>query len=164
MNQIVNNAQGVTAIGKFPKSVQLIVENLADNTEILAKITNKDAVKKFKFEKIYDIYMLHNGKTYTPKGSFTVKIKLDDELLAKRYLGIVYISDDGEAEIIDSKVENGTISFTTNHNSYYAIVSADSPIVNTATQSHTPSNAFIFILLGAVLILAVKKPEKVLKD
>ena len=164
VNQIVNNAQGVTAIGKFPKSVQLIVENLADNTEILAKITNKDAVKKFKFEKIYDIYMLHNGKTYTPKGSFTVKIKLDDELSAKRYLGIVYISDDGEAEIIDSKVENGTISFTTNHNSYYAIVSADSPIVNTATQSHTPSNAFIFILLGAVLILAVKKPEKVLKD
>lgn len=166
VEQIVNNNNNVTVIGKFPDDVQLIVEDLAADikAEIIANITNKDAVAKYKFERIFDIYMLRDGAAYTPNGSFTVKIKLDDELKAKRYLGIVYISDEGEATVIPSKVKDGYITFTTNHNSYYAIVSSDSPIVDTATQPITASSVPAFILLGAVLILITKKMEKVLED
>ena len=104
--------------------------------------------------------MLRNGAVYTPQGSFTVKIKLDDELKAKRYLGIVYISDDGKATTIPSKVTNGYITFTTNHNSYYAIVSADSPIVDTAAQPFAVTVLPVYLLLGAVLIFTGKKLKK----
>lgn len=166
VTQIDNNKNNVSVIGKFPSDVVLIVDDLAADVKanIIAKITNKDAVAKYKFERIFDIYMLRNGVTYTPEGSFTVKIKLDDELKAKRYLGIVYISDDGKATTIPSKVADGYITFTTNHNSYYAIVSSDSPIVDTATQPVTASSIPAFILLGAVLIFVTKKMEKVLED
>ena len=167
VDQLVNNKNNVTIVGKFPADVQLIVEDLAADVKakIIDSIKNKDDVAKYNFEKIFDIYMLRKGVSYTPKGSFTIKIKLDDELLAKRYLGIVYISDDGEATTIPSKVENGYITFKTNHNSYYAIVSSDSPIVNTATSTTMPvSSAPAFILLGAVLIFVTKKMEKVLED
>ncbi len=166
-NQIDNNKNNVSVIGKFPVDIQLIVEDLAADmrANIIAKITNKDAVAKYKFEKIFDIYMLRNGSVYTPEGNFTVKIKLSDELKAKRYLGIVYISDDGKATTIPSKVVDGYITFTTNHNSYYAIVSGDSPIVDTATTSTMPVSSIpAFILLGAVLIFVTKKMEKVLED
>ena len=167
VDQLVNNKNNVTIVGKFPADVQLIVEDLAADVKakIIDSIKNKDDVAKYNFEKIFDIYMLRKGVSYTPKGSFTIKIKLDDELLAKRYLGIVYISDDGEATTIPSKIENGYITFKTNHNSYYAIVSSDSPIVNTATSTTMPvSSAPAFILLGAVLIFVTKKMEKVLED
>ncbi len=167
VDHIVNNVNNVIAEGIFPENVQLIVEDLAADVKakIIDSIKNKDDVAKYNFEKIFDIYMLRKGVSYTPNGSFTIKIKLDDELLAKRYLGIVYISDDGEATTIPSKIENGYITFKTSHNSYYAIVSSDSPIVNTATSTTMPvSSAPAFILLGAVLIFVTKKMEKVLED
>ena len=108
--------------------------------------------------------MLQKGMQYKPDGAFTIKIKLDDELLAKRYLGIVYIADDGTVTMVPSKVKDGFITFTTNHNSYYAIVSSDSPIVNTATTgSIIGNNAFAVIMLGMLLAFVVKKSDSLLK-
>ena len=166
VNQIHNNTNQVTVLGRFPEDVQLIVETLADTAkaEIINKITNKNDLANYNIEKIYDIYMLQKGMQYIPDGTFTVKIKLDDELLAKRYLGIVYIADDGTVTMVPSKVEDGFITFTTNHNSYYAIVSSDSPIVNTATTNPIIGiNAFSVIMLGMLLAFMVKKSDSLLK-
>jgi len=166
VDHIDNTENNVTVIGRFPDDVRLIVEDLAEDLkqEVLDSIQDKDAVAKFTFEKVFDIYMLRNGKHYDYNGSYTVKIKLDDELLNKRYLGVVYIADDGKTTVIPSKVENGYITFKTDHNSYYAIVSSDSPIAPTATQPITTSSAPVFILMGAVLVLMTKKMEKLLED
>lgn len=79
-------------------------------------------------------------------------------------MGIVYISETGKAEMIPSKAENGYITFKTNHNSYYAIVSSERPIVNTATQSNTVGRAGAFILLGAVLLVFTRKAAKANKQ
>ena len=166
VNQIHNNKNEVTVIGKFHEDVQLIVEALAKEAkaEIIQKIKNKNDLTKYSIEKIYDIYMLRQGAVYTPSGSFTIKIKLDDELLAKRYLGIVYIADDGKATIVPSKVENGYITFTTNHNSYYAIVSSDSPIVNTAASSSMiDMSGLLSVMLGMLLLFTTKKSNSLLR-
>lgn len=166
VNQIHNNINQVTVLGRFPEDVQLIVETLTDTAkaEIINKITNKNDLAKYNIEKIYDIYMLQKGMQYKPDGAFTIKIKLDDELLAKRYLGIVYIADDGTVTMVPSKVKDGFITFTTNHNSYYAIVSSDSPIVNTATTgSIIGNNTFAVIMLGMLLAFVVKKSDSLLK-
>ena len=166
INQIVNHTNNVIAQGVFPENVQLMVENMTESAkaEIIASIVNKGEVSKFKFERILDIYMLRDGSVFTPNSSFTIKIKLDEELMAKRYLGIVYISDEGKAEMMPSKTENGYITFKTTHNSYYAIVSSDNPIVNTATQPSAASSAGAFILLGAVLLLFTRKAAKANKQ
>ena len=125
---------------------------------------NKEVVAKYTFEKIFDIYMLRNGETYTPKGNFSVKIKLDDDLAAKRYLGIAYIADNGTVTMVPSKVQNGYITFTTNHNSYYAIVSGDAPIVDTATTSPIIDiNGLSLIMMGMMLAFMIKKSEEVIK-
>lgn len=164
-DRIDNNNNQVIAIGRFHEDVQLIVKDLANDAkvEIVNKIINKEDIAKFKVERIFDIYMLRQGAHYTPNQSFTIKIKLDDELLAKRYLGIVYISDDGKATTVPSKIENGYITFNTNHNSYYAIVSSDSPIVNTAAGSMFGVNALSVVMLGIVLVFTFRKSEKLIK-
>lgn len=166
VDRIDNHANSVIAIGRFPEDVQLIVEDLANDLkkEVLGSLKDKSIINQYTFEKIFDIYMLRNGSVYSHDKEITIKIKLDQKLLNKRYLGIVYISDDGEATTIPSKVENGYITFTTDHNSYYAVVSADAPIVNTASQPFTAATFPAYILLGAVLILITRKLEQVLED
>ena len=166
VTQIINNINNVIAQGVFPENVQLMAEYMTESAkaEIIASIVNKGEMAKFRFERILDIYMLRNGTVFTPNSSFTIKIKLDEELKAKRYLGIVYISETGKAEMIPSKAENGYITFKTNHNSYYAIVSSERPIVNTATQSNTVGRAGAFILLGAVLLVFTRKAAKANKQ
>lgn len=165
VDQLENKDHQVTVYGKFPQNVELIVENLTDSLkqEVLDSLKNKDLLKQYTFEKVFDIYMLKNNAVFTPKGNITVKIKLDEKLMNKRNLGIVYISDDGEITVIPARVKDGYITFTTDHNSYYAIISADSPIVNTATQPFAPSNIAVYILLSAVLILVTKRFEQVLE-
>ena len=166
VNQLNSADNRVSIIGKFPDDIELIVEDLPSDAKenTISSITNKEVVAKYKFEKIFDIYMLRNGVTYTPKGNFSVKIKLDDDLAAKRYLGIAYIADNGTVTMVPSKVQNGYITFTTNHNSYYAIVSSDGPIVDTATTTPLIGiNGFSVILLGMLLALMVKKSDGLIK-
>ena len=166
VNQLNSADNKVSIIGKFPDDIELIVEDLPTDAKenTIASIVNKEVVAKYTFEKIFDIYMLRNGETYTSKGNFSVKIKLDDDLAAKRYLGIAYIADNGTVTMVPSKVQNGYITFTTNHNSYYAIVSSDAPIVDTATTSPIIEiNGFSFILIGMMLAFMIKKSEGVIK-
>ena len=102
MEQITNNDSNVTIIGKFPSDVKLIVDKLNDasQNDILSNLKNAEAFKAYTFEQIFDIYMLRNMSYYTPQGMIKIKIPLNDALRAKRYLGIVYISDGGVASII----------------------------------------------------------------
>lgn len=60
---------------------------------------------------------------------------------------VCYVSDEGEAMVMDSTIENGYISWTTDHNSYYALVekiATDDPTSptepSTPTEPTTPSN------------------------
>ncbi len=155
----------VSIIGKFPLDTELVVDVL-DNDSLRAFIkTIKDStiVKKYNFEKVFDIYMLRNKEAYKPEGTFQVSIKLDEELLNKT-LKVLYISDEGEVIEIASTVKEGNIIFSTDHNSYYAIVSEKaqrSPITNTGTQPFT-NGCMIVLLIGGMMMLFTKKMEDVL--
>lgn len=166
VDQLVNKDNQVTVFGKFPQNVQLIVDDLKAELKqaVLDKLQNQSLLKQYTFEKLFDIYMLRNNKEYVLKDEITVKIKLDEKLMGKRNLGVIYIDDNGKTTLIPSRTENGYIIFTTNHNSYYAIVSSENPIVNTATHPFAASTLPVYILLGAVLILVTKKMEHVLED
>ena len=107
--------------------------------------------------------MVKNGVVYQHDGTFQVKIKLDKELQDKA-LKILYITDDGKVTEIKSTVRDGYIIFSTNHNSYYAIVSdktGGSPITNTGTEPIT-SGCFAILLVGGMMLLFTKKMEDVL--
>jgi len=156
---------GVSVIGKFPLGIDLIVDVLESKPirELIDLIKDKSIVKKYNFEKVYDIYMVKNGVVYQHDGTFQVKIKLDKELQDKA-LKILYITDDGKVTEIKSTVRDGYIIFSTNHNSYYAIVSdktGGSPITNTGTEPIT-SGCFAIILVGGMMLLFTKKMEDVL--
>lgn len=161
VDQISDEANNVTIIAKLPSDVKLIVDKLdeARHNEILRKLKNPQEFQGVAFEQIFDIYMLKNMSHYAAEGSMTIKIRLDENLKQKRYLGIVYIDDNGTATKIPSTVENGYIVFTTNHNSYYAIISSDTPIADTAAN---PVNAGIpfTLLIGSALLVLIRIKQK----
>ena len=100
---------------------------------------------------------------YQPEDSFVIRIKLDASIKDKNPK-IVYISDEGVITEIPSEVNNGYISFHTDHNSLYAIVSEKTetkkhPIANTATQPKGSSQIAIILTGGLVLYLAKKRND-----
>ncbi len=162
VDQITNNDSNVTIIGKFPSDVKLIVDKLNDasQNDILSNLKNAEAFKAYTFEQIFDIYMLRNMSYYTPQGMIKIKIPLNDALRAKRYLGIVYISDGGVASIIPSQIEGDYITFTTNHNSYYALISSDTPITNTAAPMASNTVIPSLLIMGGAIWMMIQKIKK----
>lgn len=107
--------------------------------------------------------MLRNNEVYSVDGAFQVAVQLDQELLAKNPK-VMYISDSGEVTEIVSTIKDGKLIFTTDHNSYYAIVTAKeqkNPIANTGAQP-VQGSMLTIILMGAVLVFATKKMEDIL--
>lgn len=160
-----DKASNVTVIGKFPADVKLVVEALkgAQLDEVMNLIKDRSIVNKYNFDKVFDIYMLRNDAKYQSDKAFQVVIPLDKDLLAKNPK-VMYISDSGDVTEIVSTIKDGKLIFTTDHNSYYAIVTAKeqrNPIANTGAQPVQGSMLSI-LLVGAVLVFATKKMEDVL--
>ncbi len=160
-----DKASAVTVIGKFPADVQLVVESLQalKHKEVLDSIKDRSIIDKYHFERIYDIYMLRNDALYHADSAFQIVIKLDEALLAKNPR-VLYISDSGEVTEIVSTIKDGKLIFTTDHNSYYAIVTEKetrNPIANTGAEPMQGSIVTI-LFMGALLIFVTKKIEDVL--
>lgn len=185
---LVDKSNNVTVVGKFPVDTKLVVEALAQKQllQVLSTIKDQSVLNTYSFDKVFDIYMLRNNEVYQPEGLFTIRIKLDEKLIDKNPR-IVYISDNGEATFIESTVKNGYITFTTKHNSYYAIISDNvvqqpnsnlkpnkpissndgikkNPITNTATSmpSSVVINALFILITGLLVLIVVKKMRKAL--
>ncbi len=162
---ITDNDSGVSVSGKFPSDVNLFVEVLKEQpiSEIIKLIQDPAFVKTYRLEKVYDIYMYQNGTLYQPHETFQIRIKLP-EYLRNQNVKVVYISDDGEITEIASTIRDGYISFHTDHNSYYALVTkkaTSNPITDTATNANANGLATV-IVIGAFLFL-YKKIEKEVK-
>ena len=107
--------------------------------------------------------MLRNDALYHADSAFQIVIKLDEALLAKNPR-VLYISDSGEVTEIVSTIKDGKLIFTTDHNSYYAIVTEKetrNPIANTGAEPMQGSIVTI-LFMGALLIFVTKKIEDVL--
>lgn len=69
-------------------------------------------------------------------GTIRITVKIPEGFVSPI---VCYVSDEGEATVMDSTIENGYISWTTDHNSYYALVEkvgTDTP--TTPTDPSTP--------------------------
>lgn len=152
----------VTVIGKFPSDTKLVVKVLTNDAldEVISLIKDKDFVKQYNLEKVYDIYMLRNGSVYQPNQTIQVAVKLDKELQDKKPR-VVYISAEGEITEIASTIKDGNIMFSTDHNSYYAIVTekaVKNPIADTGAKP-TGSGMIAVVLIGGLVYFLTKKME-----
>lgn len=67
----------------------------------------------------YDIYFLdHDGNRYEVTSPITLSFGLDG---AYQHPVVYYINENGETQKMDTSVSGDRISFTTDHNSYYAL-------------------------------------------
>lgn len=125
---------------------------------------------------LYDIKLMLDGEEIQPNGKVTVSIPLTEEQKSFKDTQIIYIDKEGNVNLIDGKVENGMLVFTTDHFSLYGAMGT--PTANpTASPSISPSPSpstspspttgdasnytVFFIILGvaalAIIILLVDK-------
>ncbi len=153
----------VTIVGTFPADTKLVVDPLSGDAfdALIASIKDPRIIQKYNFEQIFDIYLLRSGSVYHHEGYVTIRVKLVEEWLDKQ-LKVLYIADDGTVSEIASTVENGYISFRTNHNSYYAIVTekGGNPITDTGTASQASGGWLVILCTMGMLGYMTKKRKK----
>lgn len=105
---------------KVNSKYKLEVDDLKEE-EIAQKVS--DSIDKL-LVGLYDVNVYNGKKVVAMKnGSYTVKIKLDDNVNEYEDYQIIYVNDDGEiAEYIDAKIDNGYVTFVTSHLSQYGVI------------------------------------------
>ena len=105
---------------KVNSKYKLEVDDLKEE-EIAQKVS--DSIDKL-LVGLYDVNVYNGKKVVAMKnGSYTVKIKLDDNVDEYEDYQIIYVNDDGEiAEYIDAKIDDGYVTFVTSHLSQYGVI------------------------------------------
>jgi hypothetical protein len=71
----------------------------------------------------YDISLMLDGATVQPGGEVEVTLPIPENATEYSKLQVVYIDDEGKATPCETRVnEDGTLTFVTDHFSYYAII------------------------------------------
>ena len=125
-------------------SVNKVTESVSDTVmnNIIAAIGGKI---KANVLASYDISLLLDGAKVQPGGKIAFTLPAPENAGDYDRLVVVYIDDNGDVTPCETTVnEDGTITFITDHFSMYSIIG-----VNDA-----PSNAWIWIALGAVALVA----------
>ena len=113
-------------------SVQVVVGN--DNVEILAS---------------YDISLILDGATVQPGGSVEVTLPALENMDEYETIQVVYVDDEGNVTPCETKVNaDGTITFVTDHFSYYAIVGVQN-------SNGSPAIWIMIAALGVALIVGL---------
>lgn len=118
--EIKDTTLGVVVSGSLPDGASLKASKISADSETYNKA--QQAVGNDKVLFMFDLSLIQNGVEVQPNGDVRVTITIPDEYKNVENLVIAYIADDGKIIYIDSSIENGKISFTTNHFSLYAIV------------------------------------------
>lgn len=145
---------------KVNAKYKLAVDDLKEE-EIAQKVS--DSIDKL-LVGLYDVNVYNGKKIVSMKnGSYTIKIKLEDNIDEYENYQIIYVDDKGEiAEYIDAKVEDGYIVFETSHLSQYGVI-ANPVVVSTPeieavdvdTKSVDVGNILKVSLLVAFIIIAL---------
>jgi uncharacterized repeat protein (TIGR02543 family) len=132
-NKIALSASGsgcsITGLGdcSFDPNAELVADNVTQLIEtegsaasdVNFALANEDK----KIAELYDIRLLLEGQKIQPDGTIQIRLKLSASLLAEaEHLQIIYISDNGDYEVIPHWIEGMEIVFEVNHLSQYAIV------------------------------------------
>ncbi len=145
---------------KVNSKYKLSVDDLKEE-EIAQKVS--DSIDKL-LVGLYDVNVYNGKKIVSMKnGSYTIKIKLENDVNEYENYQIIYVNDDGEiAEYIEAKIEDGYIVFETSHLSQYGVIATpveQEPVVETVSVKKRTINvgnilkisllvSFILISLG----------------
>ncbi|MBR2343879.1 MAG: uL15 family ribosomal protein [Clostridia bacterium] len=99
----------------------------------------------------YDMFFAKDSTRYPAEDEFTVKMLVPEALRDKTALKIVYINENGEAELLDASRDGDYIVFDTDHFSVYAIAEVAEPPVYTVPTDYT----WIWYVVGGVLLVAL---------
>lgn len=138
-----DDTTGVSVICSYKSydgDVEISVTEIFDGTSYHILNTEKGNFQK----QLFDIATMVDGKKVQPNGSVFVKIPLPAGYNAQKTV-VYYITNDGQLEKIESKVEDGYIIFETTHFSFYAIVDETPDTKNCPCKCHkTGFLKFIF--------------------
>lgn len=119
-NQLESEKVVLITEKKVSTKYKLDVDDLKEK-DIAKKVS--DSIDKLLIG-LYDVNVYNGQKIVSMKnGTYTIKIKLDEEPNKYENYQIIYVDDDGEIkEYIDAKIEDSYIVFSTSHLSQYGII------------------------------------------
>ena len=135
----------------FPAGTEFVIIPLSSSE--IAELNNNENIKAVgdNAEVIcsFDICALLANTKVQPNGDIQITLPIGDvELGEHDHLTVVFVADDGSIEKFDTTVnKDGTVTFTTNHFSCYALVKTTSPTPVT-------EQAWFWIVIGAVVLVA----------
>ena len=142
----------------YDGDVEISVTEIFDGTSYHILNTEKGNFQK----QLFDIATMVDGKKVQPNGSVFVKIPLPAEYNAQKTV-VYYITNDGQLEKIESKVEGGYIIFETTHFSFYAIVDEKTPDTKNCSCKCHKTGFLKFIFKIQLLFQKLFKLNKVCK-
>ena len=168
---VSNLSQNVTIIsngGTFPKDTEFRVEEITDD-EKLVSMAQTLSVDQETY-RLYDMELWCDGSEYDAIGNVTVAMPLPAEISAEN--AVVYYMSGSTPRKISSQVDDGKISFVTNHFSVYMIAEAltdcahvavtDSAVPATCTENGLTEGSHCSlcgeVLVEQTVILAAHKP------
>ena len=158
-NQTTDNVEHifVECLDGMPADTVLDVKLVTANLNL----TDEQVQAKFgegqELKAAYSVELLRNGVAVQPNGMLTVKIKLTAAQMMCSELSVAYIAENGEITLYESPVENGYITFETDHLSYWAIIGnvLDMDVINGGdSNTSVPTNSRILIFSFALLAIA----------
>ena len=128
---------------EFKKTSEKIIETYKDNKK----------VKDTTLIALYDINVV-DGRQVVPmeNGEFTISITIPESMQKFETYKVFYIDNDVKiAEILDAKLENGKVVFTTTHLSTYGVLGYNNVIEENPKTSDINLPAMIGLILTALL-------------
>lgn len=142
----------------YDGDVEISVTEIFDGTSYHILNTEKGNFQK----QLFDIATMVDGKKVQPNDSVFVKIPLPAKYNAQKTV-VYYITNDGQLEKIESKVEDGYIIFETTHFSFYAIVDEKTPDTKNCSCKCHKTGFLKFIFKIQLLFQKLFKLNKVCK-
>ena len=132
------------SVGVIAHDVTLTVEKATLSSEVIEKIQAEYGDKSIGV--FYDISLINSeNNKIQPEGNLIIKIKLDNEYADGKDLEIVFVDSTGKVTLINGEIEDGFVSFETEHLSIYGIVkkikSDDSSSSQTSSSSQSSSSS-----------------------
>ena len=151
-NKLENNDIIFETSDSFDESYKLDVADILDSVSDTLKAEVNSANKAL--IALYDISVVDENNSIVPMedGTFTIRIKLNDDMLSYDTLTAAYILDGKIKETFNTTIEGEYIVFNTTHLSEYAILGE-----NTTTEEviENPSTGDNIIQYATILCLSI---------
>ena len=139
------------------------VESLPSNIRLVVRVIPKEETEAYNwFSEVLkeigsnilplDIYFEKDGQIIPINTKIRITITLPDGYTSPI---ICYVTTEGKVEVLHSTVNNGKISFETNHTSYYVLADKVKNPVHKPPQTGDNVKSLIFITLMMLLVISL---------